>query len=84
MYQKFDRAFSFVLYVFPINFLLSVPQKLGLPLNANSKIKAHTCLRDNKEHDYFRTSLHLERVPKIKYLGVCLDQNLNWHNHINA
>ena len=53
--------------------------KTGAPDQDKIKIKAHTCLINNNT---LCQCTQLDRVDKIKYLGVWVDENLNWHHHI--
>lgn len=45
-------------------------------------IKAHTC--SNHELDNLCSCNELSRTDKIKYLGVYVDELINWHSHIDA
>lgn len=52
----------------------------GQPLKATFNIKSHKCLNPTVSC----TCPYLIRTDNLKYLGVYIDQLLNWNTHINC
>lgn len=54
--------------------------QLGQPTYNETSVRVHTCSLTKTTHCQCP---NLEKVDCIKYLGVWVDQNLNWHKHVD-